>query len=149
MCEPNAYYVASLVGGGFLCESNCVTHSIGAILLQKGEQGCMKPVYYASQQPTDVEERYGEMEKGGLSLVFAVKSFRSYLLPRPFFFLTSQPALQFLVRKPNLAGKFAKWICELQEFSFTLITKSTTRASLADLLTFKVEEEETKVRRIM
>ena len=52
-------------------------------------------------------------------MVFAVKKFRSYLLPRPFFFLTSQLTLQFLVRKSNLAGKFAKWICELQEFSFT------------------------------
>ena len=86
------------------------------------------------------------MEKGGLSLVFAVKKFRSYLLPRPFFFLTSQPALQFLVRKPNPAGKFAKWICELQEFSFTFITESTSRASLADLLTNKEEEEETNVK---
>ena len=83
------------------------THSVGAILLQKGEQGHMKPVYYASQQLTDAKERYGEMEKGGLSLVFAVKKFRSYLLPPPFFSLASQPALQFLVRKPNLARKFA------------------------------------------
>ena len=86
------------------------------------------------------------MEKGGLSLVFVVKKFRSYLLPRSFFLLTSQLALQFLVRKPNPARKFAKWICELQEFSFTFITESTTRASLADLLTGKEEEEETKVK---
>ena len=50
------------------------------------------------------------------------------------------------VRKPNPAGKFAKWICELQEFSFTFITESTTRASLADLLTGKEEEEETNVK---
>ena len=69
------------------------------------------------------------------------------MLPRPFFFLTSQPALQFLVRKPNPAGKFAKWICELQEFSFTFIIESITRASLADLLIGKEEEEETNVKR--
>ena len=50
------------------------------------------------------------------------------------------------VRKPNPAGKFAKWIYELQEFSFTFITESTTRASLADLLTSKEEEEETNVK---
>lgn len=53
----------------FYVNPSVSTHSEGAILLQKGNQGCMQPVYYASRQLTDAEERLDDKETHAQRLV--------------------------------------------------------------------------------
>ncbi|MCO5560329.1 hypothetical protein L7F22_013941 [Adiantum nelumboides] len=41
----------------------------------------------------------------------------------------------------SISSKICKWILELQEYEYTFIVKDSTKASLADVLTYKVKEK--------
>lgn len=60
------------------------SYELGAVLLQKQPNGNLSVVSYASTLLTMTECHYGQIEKGGLALIWACKSFCGYLLRRPF-----------------------------------------------------------------
>ncbi|MCO5606860.1 hypothetical protein L7F22_061051 [Adiantum nelumboides] len=41
----------------------------------------------------------------------------------------------------SISSKISKWVLELQEYEYTFIVEDSTRASLADVLTYKVKEK--------
>lgn len=64
-------------------------HGFGATLLQRGiKDQCFHPVYYASGTTTAAEEKYASYHLEVLSIVKALKKFRSYLLGIPFTIVT-------------------------------------------------------------
>lgn len=124
--------------------------AIGAMLLQKGKQSqYMRPVYCASRVKQVAEKSLSEVELVMVSVVFACRRFRHYLLPRPFVFLTSYTFLPQLINGVNMSNSVKRWVIELQEFEFSFLVEESTRATLADLLTYKesplvIKEEEVK-----
>ena len=48
----------------------------------------MQPIYFASRIMTGAEKDYNSSEKMVLALMFAMRKFRSYLLPEKFTILT-------------------------------------------------------------
>ena len=72
-----------------------------------------------------------------VSVVFACRRFCHYLLQRPFVFLTSYTFLPQLINGINMSKAVKKWVIELQEFEFSFLVEDSTRATLADLLTYK------------
>ena len=70
-----------------------------------------------------------------VSVIFACRRFRHYLLARPFVFLTSYTFLPQLNNGVNMSKAVKKWVIELQEFEFSFWVEDSTRATLADLLT--------------
>ena len=122
------FYVNPSVGGD----------AIGAMLLQKGKESqYMKPVYCASRVKTVAERALSEIELVMVSVVFACRRFRHYLLRQPFVFLTSYTFLPQLINGVNMSNAVKKWVIELQEFEFLFLVEESTRATLADLLTYK------------
>ena len=112
--------------------------AIGAMLLQRGKESqYMKPVYYASRVKTPQEKGYCEIELVMVSMVYASRRFRHYLLQKPFTFLTSYSLLPQLFNNSNLSKTVMRWVIELQEFQFVFLVEGSTRATLADLLTYK------------
>ena len=112
--------------------------AIGAMLLQKGKESkYMRPVYCASRVKLVAERKMSEVELVMVSVVFACRRFRHYLLPRPFVFLTSYTFLPQLINGVNMSKAVKKWVIELQEFEFSFLVEESTRATLADLLTYK------------
>ena len=113
--------------------------AIGAmLLLQKGKGSqYMRPVYCASRVKSVAERGLLEIELVMVSVVFACRRFRHYLLPRPFVFLTSYTFLPQLINGINMSKAVKKWVIELQEFEFSFLVEDSTRATLADLLTYK------------
>ena len=98
----------------------------------------MRPLYYASRVKSVVAERgLSEIELVMVSVVFACRRFRHYLLPRPFVFLTSYTFLPQLINGINMSKAVKKWVIELQEFDFSFLVEDSTRATLANLLTYK------------
>ena len=70
-------------------------------------------------------------------------------MPQPFVFLTSYSFLPQLINGVNVSKPVNKWVIELQEFQFASLVEESTRAMLADLLTYKenpliVKEESVK-----
>ena len=70
---------------------------------------------------TTTERNYSVTEREALGMVYALNKFRHYLLGNRVFFHVDHQALLYLIQKPNLHGRLARWMLLLQEFDFVII----------------------------
>lgn len=97
--------------------------ALGCVLSQKDDKNLDHPIYYASRQLIAAEKNYTTTEREALGMIFAVQKFRHYLLGYPFIFYVDHDALRYLVNKPDLSGRLARWVLLLQEFDFTIVVR--------------------------
>ena len=91
-------------------------------------------IAYASRLLSKAEKNYTTIEKEVLAMVYAVNKFRHYLLGNKFIFYVDYLALQYLVNKPQVSGKLARWLLLFLEFDFKVIYKLGKTHSVADAL---------------
>ena len=95
---------------------------LGALLCQKEKlrDGTEKisAIAYASKALTDVEQRYSQIEKEALALVWACEKFRVYMYGKSFT-LVHKP-LEYLFNKPGSRSqaRIERWTMRLQEYDF-------------------------------
>ena len=114
---------------------------LGAILWQYEKDKRESPVYYASRQMSPAERKYTTTEREALAVVYACKKFRHYLLGYRIIFHTDHDSLKYLVNKPDLSGRIARWILFLQEFNYEVVVKSGKSNSNANYLSRQRGEE--------
>ena len=107
---------------------------LGAILWQYDPDKRENPVYYASRQMSVAERNYTTTEREALAVVYSCKKFRHYLLGYKVIFHTDHDSLKYLVNKPDLSGRIARWILLLQEFSYEVVVKPGKANVNADYL---------------
>ncbi|MCO5578335.1 hypothetical protein L7F22_032176 [Adiantum nelumboides] len=130
----------------FFVNPSVGAESIGAILLQQDPQSSrMRPVYFTSRVTTNIEKGYSEAELMMLSLIFAVRKFRSYLLTKPFVILTSENLLPWVSSQMTMSPRISKWLMELQSYEYTFKVENSVRAQLAGILTYRLHEKVIKV----
>ncbi|MCO5575684.1 hypothetical protein L7F22_029488 [Adiantum nelumboides] len=130
----------------FFVNPSVGAESIGAILLQQDPQSSrMRPVYFTSRVTTNIEKGYNEAELMMLSLIFAVKKFRSYLLTKPFVILTSENLLPWVSSQMTMSPRISKWLMELQSYEYTFKVENSVQAQLAGILTYRLHEKVIKV----
>ncbi|MCO5585807.1 hypothetical protein L7F22_039740 [Adiantum nelumboides] len=125
----------------YLCSSASLD-AFGAVLMQKDPKTAyMRPIYFTSKVMTQGQKGYTDIEQLVFSLIVAIRKFRLNLLPKPFIILTLEPNLPYAIQHMSISSKISKWILELQEYEYTFIVEDSTRASLADVFTYKVKEK--------
>ncbi|MCO5588722.1 hypothetical protein L7F22_042681 [Adiantum nelumboides] len=125
----------------YLCPSVGLD-AFGAVLMQKDPKTAyMWPIYFTSKVMTQGQKGYTDIEQLVFSLIVAIRKFRSYHLPKPFIILTLEHNLPYAIQHMSISSKISKWVLELQEYEYTFIVEDSTRASLADVLTYKVKEK--------
>jgi hypothetical protein len=87
------------------------------------------------------ERNYTTMEREELAEVYSCKKFRHYLLGYKVIFHTDHNSLKYLVNKPDLSGRIARWILFLQEFNYEVVVKSGKANSNIDYLSRQRDEE--------
>jgi hypothetical protein len=97
--------------------------ALECVLSQKDDKNFDHPIYFASRQLIAAEKNYTTTEREALGMIFAVQKFRHYLLDYPFVFYVDHDALKYLINKPNLSGRLARWVLLLQEFNFTIVVR--------------------------
>ena len=92
--------------------------AVGAVLMQEKEKGWYKPVYYASRMLIKADNNYTVTEREALGMVYSLGKFRNYLLGNKVMFHVDHQALLYLIKKPQLTGRLARWMLLHQEFDF-------------------------------
>ena len=108
--------------------------AIGSVLSHKDEKGHDHPIYFASRQLVQAERNYTVTEREALGMVFLVQKFRHSLLGNKFVFHVDHDALKYMINKPQLSGRIARWVLLLQEFNFTVEVRPGKSHANADHL---------------
>lgn len=117
----------------FRIECDASDVAIGAVLIQTINNKD-HPVAYASRHLTKTERRYTVTEKELLSIVWAARHFRPYVLGRPIVFITDHKPLATLKKIKDPAGRIGRMFSRLQDLDFDIVYKSGVTNVLPDFL---------------
>ena len=73
-------------------------------------------------------------------MIFSIQKFQHYLLEKKVVFHVDHDALKYMVNKPQLNGRIARWVLLLQEFDFTIEVRPGKSHANADHLSCLNEE---------
>lgn len=87
---------------------------VGACLVHVMPSGEERPVVYASRSLSPAEQKYAQIEREGLAIIFSVRRFHQYLYGRAFTLVTDhQPLCKILGEKegiaPLAAARMQRW----------------------------------------
>ena len=93
----------------FTLETDASAMELGAVLSQRGTDGNLHPVAYASRALAPQEKRYPIIELETLAVVWAVSHFHAYLYGHDMHVFTDHSAVKAVLETPNHSGKHARW----------------------------------------
>ncbi|XP_026420199.1 uncharacterized protein LOC113316193 [Papaver somniferum] len=83
----------------------------------------------------DAQLRYPKAERACLALVHAIQRFRHYLLSNRVVLVAKADPIKFLLSKPALIGRPAKWLLQMSEFVIAFVPPIAIKGQVvADLL---------------
>ncbi|XP_064479202.1 uncharacterized protein LOC135392418 [Ornithodoros turicata] len=117
----------------FVLCTDASDRSIGALLL-KEHDGTLHPVSCASRKLLPRESAYATVEREGLTLVWGVQNFRTFLYGRKFTIQTDHEPLFYINKQKHLNSRIMRWSLQLQEYSFRVKYIKGTENRVADYL---------------
>ncbi|GJZ27291.1 reverse transcriptase domain-containing protein [Tanacetum coccineum] len=114
-----------------MCDAS--DYAIGAVLGQQIKKH-FRPIHYASKTMTEAESNYTTTEKEMLTVVYAFKKFRSYLIMNKSIMYTDHFALKYLFAKKDAKARLLRWVLLLQEFDFKVVDTKGAENLAADHL---------------
>ena len=97
--------------------------SLGALLAQTSpEDGKERAIYYLSKKFTASETNYPTVEKTCVALVWVLHRLKQYTLHHRIQLVTENDPIKYLLEKPTLIRKLAKWQVLLSEFDVRNLT---------------------------
>lgn len=114
-------------------------YAVGAVLSHIYPNGLERPIQFASQTLTEVQQKYAQIDKEAYAIIFGIKKFYYYLYGRPFTLLVDdQPLVQILSAQKSLSKltttRMQHYALFLQSFSYTIKYKNTKNHTNADAM---------------
>lgn len=118
---------------------------LGAVLVQKDDQGRNRIITCISKSLSRIEKDYPQVHREALAIVWAVKRLYYYLMGKQFTLLTDNQALKFIFGQHKDMGKrvcnrAAMYALELQMFTYK-VEHIEGKLNIADILSRMVPKE--------
>ena len=112
-------------------QTDASSKGLGAVLLQ---DGC--PIAYASRTLTTTQERYAQIEKELLAVVFACERFHQYIYGKTVEVHSDHKQLENILKKPLAAtpARLQRMLLRLQKYDINLSYKQGKLLKVADTL---------------
>jgi hypothetical protein len=91
-------------------------------------------ICYASRLLNFAKRNYTTTEREALAMVYALNKYKYYLLGNKFVFFVDHMALVYLVNKPQVSGRIARWLLLFLEYDFTVVYKLGKTYGVVDAL---------------
>ena len=124
----------------FLLETDTSEKGLGAILLQKQDDGCYPPIAFASRALTETEQRYRSNKQEFLALKWAItEQFHEYLSPYgknriEFVVYTDNNPLTYIFSSARFDAAGHRWVANLAKYNFSLEYQRGKDNTVADFL---------------
>ena len=117
-------------------ECDASKDGLGAVLLQEGQ-----PVAYCSRSMTAAEQRYAQIEKETLAIVFSLERFHQYVYGRKTHIYTDHKPIVAIFKKPfaKCPPRIQRFLLRLQPYSIEINYKKETEQVVVDTLSRATE----------
>ena len=114
--------------------------AIGSVLSKKNEKRHDHHIYFASRQLVQAKRNYTIIEREALGMIFSIQDIFAIISWGTNFFSMSIRCTQYMINKPQLNGRIARWVLLLQEFNFTVEVRPGKSHANVDHLSRSNEE---------
>lgn len=106
-----------------ICDASA--HAVGAVIVHMYPNGRERPIAFASRVLNDAEQRYSQIDREGLSIIFGLKKFNQYLMGRHFVLVTDhKPLLAIFGPKKGIpimaASRLQRWAQILSSYDYVI-----------------------------
>ena len=108
--------------------------AIGAILVQKDDDGVERVISYLSHKLSGAQLRWATIEKEGYALIYSLKRFHAYLWGAKFEIHTDHKPLKSLFQSEIRSTKLNRWSIQIQEYQAPIFYHPGRLNVRADLL---------------
>ncbi|KAI5338763.1 hypothetical protein L3X38_018035 [Prunus dulcis] len=108
--------MAPIKGKPLILYIAALERSLGALLSQYNDNGKENALYYLSRTLVVAEQNYTPIDMVCPALVFAVQKLQHYILSHKVILISKADPLRYLMSKPVLSGRIAKWSLLLSKF---------------------------------
>ena len=102
----------------FTLTTDASATATGAVLSQRQDDGKEHPVSFYSKTLDTTQRKWDSCEQELFAIVAAVKHFRCYLMNVRFKIFTDNAACTYILKKPELSPRLARWAIQLAEYDF-------------------------------
>jgi transposase InsO family protein len=122
---------------GIACDAS--ERGLGVTLFHRYPDGNEKAIDNVSKTLTETQQRYGQIQKEALSIIYGLKKFHQYLYGREFILVTDhEPLVAMLGPKKGVpalaANRLARWALLLNQYQYTVEYRPTKKHGNADAL---------------
>ena len=120
----------------FVIEADASTTAVAAVLSQRNEEtGQLHPIDYFSSSLSGAQRNYSAGQLEAWALVSACRKWQTYLGARgEVDLITDHCPLKWLRNQKDPRRTFARWILELEEYSYTITHRPGKENNLPDYL---------------
>ena len=104
-----------------------ISQNVVSVVLVPKEDKQQFLIYYVGESLLHAETRYSSMEKLLLALVIAAKKLREYFEYHPIIIVSKFP-IKYVLRKPELIGRLAKWSVYLSSYDIKYKPKTAIKS---------------------
>ena len=120
------------------------SYGLGAVIMQRQDNGDLNPVAFASRSLTQTESRYAQIEKEALAVTWACECFNMYILGMRFTLETDhKPLIPLLSTKPldEIPLRVQRFRLRLMKYDYNIVHIPGKQLIVADTLSRSPREE--------